>query len=51
MRRGFLTFALWTSSLGAVAYMVRRMVRRRRSIDVGSVTDEWLAHQRGLSDY
>jgi len=44
-----LTIALWTSSLGVFAYLFQRMVRRRRRrVDVGTVSDDWLAHHRGI---
>jgi hypothetical protein len=43
--------ALWTSSLGTAALLFRRARRRRRAaLDVGTVSDEWLANQRGIAD-
>jgi hypothetical protein len=43
--------ALLTGSLGLIAYAFRRMLRRRRAavVEVGSVSEDWLAHQRGVS--
>jgi hypothetical protein len=47
--RPLLKLALWTGSLGTV--VMQRMLRRRRAaIDVGPVSDEWLAHRRGVAD-
>jgi hypothetical protein len=49
--RPLLKFALWTGSIGTAAMLVQRMLRRRRAaIDVGHVSDEWLAHRRGVAD-
>jgi hypothetical protein len=40
---------LWTSSIGFAALLARRLLRRRKHrIDVGFVSEEWLARQRGL---
>jgi hypothetical protein len=49
--RPLLKLALWTGSLGTAALVMQRMLRRRRAaIDVGPVSDEWLAHRRGVAD-
>jgi hypothetical protein len=38
---------LWTSSVGVALLLVRRFFRRRTdAIDVGAVSDTWLAEQR-----
>jgi hypothetical protein len=43
--------ALWTGSLGLGAFLLNRLMRRRREkIDVGAVSDSWLAERRGVSD-
>jgi hypothetical protein len=39
--------ALWTSSVGLLVLVARRMwTRRSDAIDVGSVSQDWLAQQR-----
>jgi hypothetical protein len=49
--RPLLKLALWTGSLGTAAMVMQRVLRRRRmQIDVGAVSDEWLAHRRGVAD-
>ena len=47
-----LKIALWTGSLGLLAVLFRRLVRRRRaaSVEVGSVSEDWLAQHRGSGD-
>jgi hypothetical protein len=41
--------ALWTESVALCVYLLRRALARRHvSIDVGSVSTEWLAQQRGV---
>jgi hypothetical protein len=43
--------ALWTGSLGLGALLLNRLLRgRRERIDVGAVSDSWLAERRGVSD-
>jgi hypothetical protein len=39
--------ALWTSSIGLAVFLARRVfARRTEAIDVGRVSDDWLAQQR-----
>ena len=39
--------AIWTSSIGVAAFLAHRLFARRAyTIDVGRVSDEWLAQQR-----
>jgi len=46
-----LKVALWTSSIGMFAFLVRRFVRRRRAnLHVGAVSEDWLAHHRTVAD-
>jgi hypothetical protein len=47
-----LKFALWGGSFGAAAVLVQRMLQRRRQrrIDVGPVSDDWLARRRGITE-
>jgi hypothetical protein len=46
-----LKVALWTSSIGMFAFLVRRLVRRRRAnLHVGAVSEDWLAHHRTIAD-
>jgi hypothetical protein len=43
--------ALWTGSLGLGALLLNQLFRgRRERIDVGAVSDSWLANRRGVSD-
>jgi hypothetical protein len=43
--------ALWTGSAAVCVYLLgRALMRRSLLIDVGSVSSEWLAQQRGASD-
>jgi hypothetical protein len=46
-----LKLALW-SGVSAVAALLLRKRRRRRApgLDVGTVSDEWLANRRGVND-
>jgi hypothetical protein len=47
MRPPPLKVALWTSSVGVALYLAQRLFyRRRQAIDVGAVSDNWLAQQR-----
>lgn len=49
MRNRALTIALWTGSIGVFAYLFRRLVRRRRTaVEVGNVSEDWLARHRGV---
>jgi len=42
---------LWTGSVGLFAVVLRRLFRRRpKDMNVGSVSEDWLAHHRGSSD-
>ena|SRR2546425_12787085 len=42
---------LLTSSIGFCGYLLRRLIlRRRTAIDVGTVSENWLAERRGISD-
>jgi hypothetical protein len=41
--------AIWTGSIGLCVYVVRFVMTRRASIDLGAVSIEWLARQRGVS--
>jgi hypothetical protein len=42
---------LWTGSVGLIAIFFRRMFRRRRKdVNVGNVSEDWLAQHRGSSD-
>jgi hypothetical protein len=51
MKPPLFKIALWTSSIGFCAYLLRRLLLKRRpSIDVGTVSDEWLAQRRGIAD-
>ena len=42
--------AFWTGTIGVCAYFLRRVIRRRTTIDVGIISAGWLAHRRGISD-
>lgn len=47
MRPPLLRVALWTSSVGLAIFVARRLFARRgNAIDVGAVSDDWLAQQR-----
>ena len=47
MRPPLFKVALWTSSVGVALFVARRLFnRRRQDIDVGTVSDDWLAQQR-----
>ena len=51
MKPPLFKIALWTSSIGFCAYILRRLIlKRRASIDAGTVSDEWLAQRRGVAD-
>ncbi len=42
---------LWTGSVGLIAVVLRRLFRRRKKdVNVGNVSEDWLAQQRGASD-
>jgi hypothetical protein len=46
-----LKIVLWTGSVGLIAVVLRRFLRRRRAdLNVGNVSEEWLAQHRGSSD-
>jgi hypothetical protein len=46
-----LKLALWSGSLGLIAIVLRRFVRKRRvNLEVGNVSADWLAQQRGSGD-
>jgi hypothetical protein len=46
-----LKLALWGGVSAVAALIVKRRKRRQRPLDVGTVSEEWLAHQRGVSDF
>jgi hypothetical protein len=51
MKPPILKVALWTSSVGIAVLIARRLLgRRANSIDVGPVSDDWLAQQRGARE-
>jgi hypothetical protein len=42
---------LLTGSVGLIAVFLRRLFRRRqKNVNVGNVSEDWLAQQRGTSD-
>jgi hypothetical protein len=42
---------LWTGSVGLVAVLLRRLFRRRAAdVNVGNVSEDWLAQHRGTSE-
>jgi hypothetical protein len=42
---------LWTGSVGLIAVVLRRLFRRRqKDVNVGNVSEDWLAQHRGSSD-
>ena len=44
--------ALWTGSVGLLAVLFRRLFRRRDvNVEVGSVSEDWLAQHRGTGEY
>jgi membrane protein implicated in regulation of membrane protease activity len=46
-----LRVVLWTGSVGLLAVVLRRLFRRRqKDVNVGNVSEDWLAQQRGSSD-
>ena len=46
-----LRVVLWTGSVGLIAVVLRRLFRRRqKDVDVGNVSEDWLAQHRGSSD-
>jgi hypothetical protein len=46
-----LKLVLWTGSLGLAAMILRRLFRRKPSdVNVGNVSEDWLAQQRGSND-
>jgi hypothetical protein len=46
-----LKLVLWTGSLGLVAMILRRLFKRKESdVNVGNVSEDWLAQHRGTSD-
>lgn len=47
MKAPILKVAFLTSSVGFAALLLRRLFGGRRSMDVGAVSDDWLAQQRG----
>ena len=51
MKPRLLKIAVWSSSIGFCAYLFRRLLlKRRASIDVGAVSEGWLAQRRGVAD-
>lgn len=52
MKAQALKVVLWTGSVGILAVVLRRFFRRRSAdVNVGSVSEDWLAQQRGAGDY
>jgi membrane protein implicated in regulation of membrane protease activity len=46
-----LKVVLWGGSVGLIAVVLRRWLRRRqKDVNVGNVSEEWLAQHRGTSD-
>ena len=46
-----LRVVLWTGSVGLIAVVLRRLFRRRqKDVNVGNVSEEWLAQHRGSGD-
>jgi hypothetical protein len=46
-----LKVVLWGGSVGLLAVMLRRLFRRRqKDVNVGNVSEEWLAQHRGTGD-
>jgi hypothetical protein len=46
-----LRIVLWGSSVGLIAVVLRRLFRRRqKDVNVGNVSEEWLAQHRGSGD-
>jgi hypothetical protein len=42
---------LWTGTVGLCLFLLRRALKRRPpSIDVGSVSGDWVAERRGVAD-
>ena len=51
MKTQALRIVLWTGSGGLFAMVVRRLFRRRqKDLNVGNVSEDWLAQQRGSGD-
>jgi hypothetical protein len=46
-----LRVVLWTGSVGLIAVILRRLFRRRqKDVNVGNVSEDWLAQHRGTND-
>jgi hypothetical protein len=46
-----LKVVLWGGSVGLIAVVLRRLFRRRQNdVNVGNVSEEWLAQHRGSGD-
>jgi membrane protein implicated in regulation of membrane protease activity len=46
-----LKIVLWSGSVGLIAVVLRRLFRRRqKDVNVGNVSEDWLAQHRGTSD-
>jgi len=46
-----LKIVFWTGSVGLFAMVIRRLFRRRQTdLNVGNVSEDWLAQQRGSGD-
>jgi hypothetical protein len=46
-----LKLVLWTGSVGLIAMILRRLFKRKEAdVNVGNVSEDWLAQQRGTSD-
>lgn len=45
---GVARVAMWIAGLGAGGLLLRRATRRKKSIDVGAVSPDWVAQHRGI---
>ena len=46
-----LKLVLWTGSLGLAAMILRRLFKRKQpDVNVGNVSEDWLAQHRGSND-
>jgi hypothetical protein len=46
-----LKIVFWTGSVGLIAVVLRRLLRRRPAdLNVGNVSEDWLAQHRGSGD-
>ena len=47
---GALKIAAWLAAIGAGGFLMRRVIRRRRAIDLGTVSDDWVSRHRSAPD-